>query len=49
MANSRTSAPTRTARPGRAAADRGAFSLIRAEIIASPETGLRYRIERFLG
>lgn len=49
MANPRTSAPTRTARPGRAAADRGAFSLVRSEIIASPESGLRYRIERFLG
>jgi serine/threonine protein kinase len=49
MPNSRTAATTRTARPGRGAADRGAFSLIRAEIIASPETGLQYRIERFLG
>jgi eukaryotic-like serine/threonine-protein kinase len=45
----RTSAPTRTARPGRGAADRGGFSLIRSETIASAESGLKYRIERFLG
>jgi eukaryotic-like serine/threonine-protein kinase len=42
-------ATTRTVGPRRASADRGAFLLVLTEIVASPESGLEYRIERFLG
>jgi serine/threonine protein kinase len=49
MATSLTAAPTRTVRRGRAPADRGGFLLVPSEIVASPESGLQYRIERFLG
>ena len=49
MATNLSAAPTRTVRPGRAGTDRGAFLLVPAEIIASAESGLQYRIERFLG
>lgn len=41
-------ATTRTVRRG-PAADRRGFLLIPSDIIVSPETGLQYRIERFLG
>lgn len=44
-----TAATTRTVGPRRGGADRGAFLLIPAEIVASPETGLEYRVERLLG
>ena len=40
---------TRTFRPLRSGAYGRAYLLIPAEIIASPETGLHYRIERLLG
>src|SRR3954465_2693080 len=42
-------ATTRTVRRGARGADRGAFLLTPAEIVESPETGLRSRIERLLG
>ena len=42
-------ATTRTVGSRRDGADRGAFLLIRDEIVASPESGLAYRIERMLG
>src|SRR4051812_26790393 len=42
-------ATTRTVRRGAGGADRGPFLLTPAEVVESPETGLRYRIERFLG
>ena len=42
-------ATTRTFRPLRSGAHGRAYLLIPAEIIASPETGLQYRIERLLG
>ena len=42
-------ATTRTVGPRRGGADRGGFLLAAPEVIISPETGLRYRIDRFLG
>ena len=44
-----TAATTRTASPRRGVAAGGAFLLVPAEIVASPETGLQYRVERLLG
>ena len=49
MATHPSAAPTRTVRRGRADADRGAFLLVPPEIVVSAESGLQYRIERFLG
>jgi serine/threonine protein kinase len=42
-------ATTRAVRPLRPSGDRSAFLLVLTEIVVSPETGLEYRIERFLG
>src|SRR5258708_21255110 len=42
-------ATTITARPRRGAANRREYLLIPAEVVASPETGLQYRVERLLG
>src|SRR3954465_12962285 len=48
MPTNATAAPTRTAAPRRSG-ESGALLLAPGEVVASPETGLRYRIERFLG
>jgi eukaryotic-like serine/threonine-protein kinase len=42
-------ATTRTVRRHHGGTDRGGFLLAAPEVIDSPETGLKYRIERFLG
>ena len=49
MTKQLSAATTRTVGPGRSGADPSAYLLIRSEIVASPESGLRYRIERLLG
>jgi len=49
MPNSLTAATTRTAGPRRATSDRGAFLLAPGEVVGSTESGLQYRVERFLG
>jgi serine/threonine protein kinase len=49
MTSHLTSATTRTVRRGRQVGSRADFLLDLSEVVASPETGLRYRIERLLG
>ena len=49
MAKHATAATTRTVSASRRGGDRGAFLLVPAEIIASVESGLQYRVERLLG
>ena len=49
MLKQTSAATTRTARPNRVSFDRARYLLIPAEVIASPETRLQYRIERLLG
>src|SRR6185369_15470511 len=49
MSNPATAATTRIARSDRVPIDRARLLLAPPEIIASPETGLQYRIERLLG
>jgi serine/threonine protein kinase len=44
-----TAATTRTVSVVRRSADHGAFLLVPAEVIASVESGLQYRVERLLG
>src|SRR3954471_10530795 len=48
MRTNATAAPTRTAVPRRSG-ESGGFLLAPGEVVASPETGLEYRIERLLG
>jgi len=49
MPNSLTAATTHTAGSRRATANRGVFLLAPGEVVGSTETGLQYRVERFLG
>ena len=49
MPRSLSAATTRTVRPGARVAHHDGFLLIPGETVASPETGLQYRIERLLG
>ena len=44
-----TAATTRTAAPRRGSVERGALLLAPAELLASPETGLQYLVERLIG
>jgi serine/threonine protein kinase len=44
-----TAATTRTVSAARRGSDRGAFLLVEAEVIASVESGLHYRVDRLLG